>query len=386
MDFELTSEQKMLKKAIREFAENEIAPLIVEADEKEKFPVEILPKMGKLGYLGIAYPPEYGGADMTENKSLRNVNECILFEELSRVSPGIAFGIQAAVAGAPNYILRDYGSESQKQKYLTPSLRGEKIGAFALTEANAGSDPLSMQTTAVKKDGAYVLNGSKFFISGGNIADYIIVAAYTDKSKGHKGVTLLILDRGTPGFEIGQKFLKMGHRAAENAELLFTDCLVPEDNLIVEEGQGWPPLMDALNESRMCDSSRAVGTAQAAYEAALAHAKERVQFGQPIGNFQGVSFKLARMHMQIEAARLLTYNAAWAFGQEKDARLEVSTARLFAAEMVQEVTTAAMQTFGGYSYMMDSPLQRFWRDAYLFYFGYGTEEIQKVIISRAIGL
>ena len=385
MDFELTPEQEMWRRAIREFAEKEITPLIDESEEKEKFPVEILPKMASLGYLGAAFPPEYGGA-APEDLSVRNINECIWFEEMSRVSAGIAFGIQAAAVGAPNYVLRDYGSEEQKQEYLAPCIKeGKKIGAFAMTEAEAGSDPASMKTTATKKDNTYILNGSKFFISGGNIADYIIVAAYTDRSKGTRaGISLFILEKGTPGFEIGQRFMKMGHRSAENAELLFTDCPIPEENLVGEEGRGWYQLMGALNESRFADSARAVGLARAAYEAALAYAKERVQFGQPIINFQGVSFKLAEMHMRIEAARLLTYNAAYALGKKADARLEVSTARLCAAETVRQVTTEAMQTLGGYSYMLDSPLQRYWRDAYLFYFGYGTEEIQKVIIGGAI--
>lgn len=387
MDFELTTEQKMLQRAIREFAGKEIAPLVNEAEEKEKFPAQILPRMAALGYLGIAYPPEYGGGDATENKSIRGINECIWYEEMARVSPGIAFGVQCAAVGTPCYVLRDYGNEEQKQKYLVPCIgKGEKIGAIAITEAEAGSDISSMRTKATREKNAYILNGSKTFISGGNIADFIIVAAYTDKSAGTRGMSLFILDKGTPGFEIGQKFEKVGHRATENAELLFTDCRIPVENLLGEEGSGWHQLMGTLNAVRIGDSARAVGTARGAYEAALAYAKERVQFGQPIGKFEGVSFKLAEMHMQIEAARLLTYNAAWALGEKKDARLEISTARLYAAQMVREVTTGAMQTLGGYSFIKDSPVQRYWRDAYLFYFGYGTEEVQKLIISRAIGL
>ena len=387
MDFALTEEQEMWRRTIREFAEKEITPLIDEAEEEEKFPVEILPRMASLGYLGAAFPPEYGGS-APEDLSSRNINECIWFEEMSRVSAGIAFGIQAGAVGAPNYVLRDYGNEEQKQKYMVPCIKdGKKIAAFAMTEPEAGSDAAAMQTTATKKENAYILNGRKFFISGGNIADYIVVAAYTDKSKGTRGgMSLLILDKGAPGFEIGQKFMKIGHRSAENAELLFTDCHVPEENLIGEEGRGWYQLMTALNESRVGDSARALGLARAAYEVALTYAKERQQFGQPIGSFQGVAFKLARMHMLIEASRWLTYNAAWAMGKKADARLDVSSARLFASEMVREVTTQAMQTLGGYSFMMDSALQRYWRDSYLFYFGYGTEEIQKVVISRAIGL
>lgn len=387
MDLELTTEQEMWRRAVREFAEKEIAPLVDEAEEKESFPVKILPRMASLGYLGAAFPPEYGGS-APKDLAVRNISECIWFEEMSRVSAGITFGIQAAAVGAPNYVLRDYASEEQKQKYLVPCIkRGEKIGAFALTEANAGSDAAGMETSAVRKDDIYILKGSKMFITGGNIADYIVVAAYTDKSKGTRGgISILILDKGTPGFEVAQKFKKIGHRAAENAELVFSDCLIPKENLVGEEGRGWYQLMGALNESRVADSARAMGLARAAYEAALDYAKQRVQFKQPIGKFEGVSFKLAEMHAQIQAARWLTYSAAWALGRKADARLEVSSARLFAAQTARQVTTQAMETFGGYSYMMDSPLQRYWRDAYLFYFGYGTEEIQKVIISSAIGL
>jgi acyl-CoA dehydrogenase len=266
-------------------------------------------------------------------------------------------------------------------------MQGEKIGAFSLTEPGAGSDAAGIQTRAVKDDGGYVLNGNKIFCTNGNLADFIFVAVYTDKEKGTKrGISVFIVEKGTPGFEVGQKFKKLGHKSAENVELVFDDCRVPMENLVGEEGQGWSILMAALNENRISDSARAVGVARAAYEAALAHAREREQFGHPIGDFQAVAFKLARMQMQIEAARLLTYKAAWALGHKPDARLDISTARLYASEMACAVTTSALEIFGGYGFIEDYPVQRYWRDARLFYFGYGTEEIQKLVISRTIGL
>ena len=386
MDFSLTSEQEMLRETIRKFAEKEIRPLIEEAEETSTFPLEILPKMGDSGLLGVSFPAEYGGAGI-EDQSTRKITECLLLEELSRVCAGIAFGIQAAVVGAPNYIIRDFGTEEQKQKYLVPAIHGKKIGAFSLTEPDSGSDAASIQTSAVKDGDSYILNGNKIFCTNGNIADYITVAVVTDKDKGVKGgISVIIVEKETGGFSVGQKFKKIGHRSAENVELVFEDCRVPNENIVHGEGGGWLCLMGALNESRISDSARAVGVAQAAYEAALAYANERVQFGKPIGRNQAVAFKLARMHMQIEAARTLTHTAAYALGAKKDARLEISTARLFASEMAYSVTTQALETFGGYGFIEDYPVQRYRRDARLFYFGYGTEEIQKLVISRSLGL
>lgn len=386
MDFSLTSEQEMLRETIRKFAEKEIRPFIEEAEEKHTFPLEILSKMGDSGLLGVSFSAEYGGAGI-EDASTRKITECLVLEELSRVCAGIAFGIQAAVIGAPNYIIRDFGTEEHKQRYLVPAINGKKIGAFSLTEPNAGSDAASIQTSAVKDGDSYILNGNKIFCTNGNIADYITVAVVTDKDKGVKGgISVIIVEKETAGFSVGQKFKKIGHRSAENVELVFENCRVPKENIVGGEGNGWPCLMGALNESRVSDSARAVGVAQAACEAALAYAKERMQFGKPIGKNQAVAFKLARMHMQIEAARTLTHKAAYALGSKKDARLEISTARLFASEMVTSVTTQALETFGGYGFMEDYPVQRYWRDARLFYFGYGTEEIQKLVISRSLGL
>ena len=386
MDFSFTSEQEILRNTIRKFAEKEVTPYIEKAEEKEKFPVEIVPKMAELGLLGVSIPIRYGGSAV-DDVSVRKINECIWLEEMSRVSAGISFGIQAAAGGAPAYILRDFANEEQKQKYLVPSAKGKKFGSFALTEPNAGSDAASIRTSAKRENNHYVVTGTKIFCSNGNLADYIFVALYTDKEKGVKeGVSVIIIEKGTSGFTIGQKFKKLGHRSVENAELVFEDCRVPQENLVGEEGKAWPMLMSVLNESRVADSARAIGVARAAYEDSLVYAKERVQFGRPIGKFQGVAFKLANIHTQIEAARNLTYKAAWDLGKKKDARLEISTARLFAAQMVCSVTTQALEIFGGYGFIEDYPVQRYWRDARLFNFGYGTEEMQKIVITRAIGL
>ena len=383
---ELNQEQKIWQEAVRQFAQKEIAPLVERAEEEQRFPLEILPRMGRLGYLGVSFPADCGGAG-EEDPSVRKINECIMLEELSRVSAGIGFGIQAAAVGAPNYILRDFGTEEQKRRFLAPAIKGEKIGAFSLTEPDAGSDAAGIKTTAVRKKDGFLLNGTKMFCTNGNIADYITVAAYTDRSKGVSGgISVFLVEKGLDGFSVGQKFKKVGHRSAENVEIVFQDCLVPLPNLVGQEGGGWPILMKALNESRVSDSARAVGVARAAQEAALAYANQRRQFGRTIGSFQAVAFKLARMHTQIEAARLLAYQAAWTLGRKKDPRLEISTARLFASEMVCEVTTQALETFGGYGYIEDFPAQRYWRDARLFYFGYGTREIQQLVISRCLGL
>lgn len=381
-----SEEQIIWRDAVRQFAEKEIAPLVDQAEEEQRFPVEILPRLAQVGYLGVSFPEELGGG-ADENPSVRKINECIFLEELSRVSAGIGFGVQAAVVGAPNYIIRDFGTDDQKQRFLVPAIRGEKIGAFSLTEPDAGSDAASIKTTAVKDGDDYVLNGTKMFCTNGNIADYITVAAYTDRDKGVSGgISIFIVEKNMPGFSVGQKFKKLGHKSAENAEIIFEDCRVPPENLIGAEGGGWPMLMRALNESRVSDSSRAVGVARAALEAAITYANQRRQFGRTIGSFQAVAFKLAEMHAQIEAARSLAYQAAWNLGQKADARMDISTARLFAADMVCTVTTKALETFGGYGYIEEFPVQRYWRDARLFYFGYGTKEIQKLVVSRGLGL
>ena len=385
MDFALTDEQEILRESIKRFAEREVTPLIEEAEQNHTFPVGILRQMGDLGYLGLPFPEELGGS-ADKDPFVTKINECIWHEEMSRVCAGISFGVSAAVGGAPGYILRDFGSEEQKQKHLVPAIRGQKIGAFSLTEPNAGSDAASIQAK-LKRDGDnYILNANKVFCSNGNIADFITLAAYTDKDKGLEGISIVLIEKGMPGFEIGQKFMKLGFRSAENVELVLSDCRVPRSNLVGKEGQGWEILMSALNQCRLNFSADAVGVARAALEHSIKYSKERVQFGKPIGKFQAVAFKISEMYAKIEAARYLVYHAAWALSRKKDARVEVSAAKMFSSRMASEVTTQAMEIHGGYGFIHDFPVERYFRDARLFYFGYGTEEIQKLVIDRALGI
>ncbi len=292
MDFELSEENKMFKEAIRNFAEKEIAPLVDEAEAKEKFPLELFPKMGSLGYLCVRYPAKYGAAEMSKTA------ECISVEELARVCAGISAGLMIQ-SGLGTSILCDHGTEELKKKYLPPAIKGQKIAAFALTEPNAGSDAAAIQTKATKQGNGYVIDGSKTFITNGPIADFATVAAYTDRSKGPRaGVSLFIVEKGPPGYSVARKLNKVGNRSAETGELAFESCRVPKENLIGEEGRGFPYLMAGLAGGRISHSFRSIGVAQAAFDASLKYAKERVQFGQPIGKFQAISFKLARMAME----------------------------------------------------------------------------------------
>ncbi len=379
MDFELSEEHKMFQEAIRNFAEKEIAPLVDEAEKTATFPLHLFPQLGKLGYLCVRYPAKYGGAEMGK------VGDCISVEEIAYQSVGICAGImvQSGIGTAAVY---SFGNEDQKQKYLIPAIRGEKIAAFGLTEPNAGSDAASIQTTATRKNGKYVLNGTKIFITNGNICDFVLVAAYTDKSKGARGgVSLFIVEKDTPGFN-RSKLHKFCGRSGETGELSFEDCAVPEENLIGEEGKGFPYLMESLMGGRISHASRSLGLARAAYDATLKYAQERVQFGQPVAKFQANAFKLARMAMDIEAARWLVYYAAWLYDQNKPHVKEAAMAKLFASEVAIRVTTEAMQIHGGYGLTEESVVQRYFRDSRMSTITEGTSEIQQLVISRQIGI
>ena len=379
MDFELTEAQKIFREAIKRFAEKEIAPLVDEAEEKEKFPVQLFPMMGDLGYLGIAYSPEYGGSGMGK------MGECIAVEEFGRICMGIASGlmIQSGLATSSIYA---HGSEAQKQRYLVPAIKGRKIAAFGLTEPNAGSDAAAMETRARKDGKDYVITGNKIFISNGPIADFVVTAAYTDKSKGAGGgVSLFIVDKGAPGFSV-KKMHKFCLRSSETGDLTYDDVRVPEGNLVGEEGHGFRYLMQALAGGRISHAARSLGLTMAAYEASLDYAKNRKQFGQPIGKFQSIAFKLARMALDIEAARWLVYHAAWLYDAGKRCGKEAAMAKLFNSEAAQRVTGEAMQIHGGYAFTTDSPIQRYFRDARLGTTVEGTSEIQQLVISREIGV
>jgi len=378
MYVELSEEHRMLRAAVRDYAEKEIAPLVNDAEENEKFPVQIMDQLGKLGYLCASHPAQYGGAE------IGMIGECIVTEELSRVAVGIASALisQGGISTVP---ILEHGTEEQKQKYLVPAISGAMVAAFGLTEPNAGSDAAAIETTARKKGDSYILNGTKLYITNGTICDYVLVAASTDRSKGSRGISAFIVDKGTPGFT-ATKMHKFCMRSAETAELVFEDCEIPAANLIGEEGKGFSYVMECLDAGRISHSATSVGLAQAAYEASLDYVQQREQFGQPIHKFQATGFKVARMAMEIEAARWLMYRAAWLYDEGNRRIKEASMAKLFASEVVQRVTGDAMQLHGAVGIMTESPVQRYFRDARRNTITEGTSEIQQLVISRAIGL
>ncbi len=378
MDFEFSEEQKMFREAIRELAQKEVAPIVKEAEENETAPVDLFPKLGKLGYLCPAYPPEYGGG------GLGKIGDCILVEELARVCSGITSGIMVQ-SGLSTFPILDHGNEEQKQRFLVPAAKGEKIAAYGLTEPNAGSDAAAVETTA-KRDGSYyIVNGSKIYITNGQICDFATLAVSTDRSQGSRGVSTIIVERNTPGFTI-TKMRKLGHHSAATAELAFDNCRVPIDNLIGEEGRGFRYMLEALNGARISHGARSLGTAQAAFEASLDYAKQRIQFGQPIGKFQAISFKLARMAAEIEAARWLLYRVAWLYDQGNECRKEAPMTKLFASEVAIHAAEEAMRIHAGAGYLAESTVERYFRDAILFHTTEGTSEIQELVISRELGL
>ena len=378
MDFEFTEEQEMFRVAIRDFAEKEIAPLVDEAEEKETFPPGLYLGLGKMGYLGVRYPVELGGGGLGE------MGSCIALEEIARVSYGISMGVSNTIGSVKTILV--VGTEAQKRDYLIPVIKGEKVASFGLTEPNAGSDAASIETKAVRDGDCYILNGTKMFITNGTICDFTVIAAYTDKSKGARGgVSLFIVDKDTPGFS-HSKLHKFCARSSGTAELSLEDCRVHKDKMIGEEGKGFPYLMELLGGSRISHSARSLGLAQAAYEASLKYAQERVQFGRPIVKFQAIAFKLARMAMQLEAGYWMTYHAAWLFDQGKDCLKEAAMVKLFTSEMAQYVTSEAMQIHGGAAILEESPVARYLRDARLGTITEGTSEIQQLLISRQLGI
>ena len=379
MDFEFSEEQKMFREAIQNFVITEVAPLVTEAEKNEEFPVHLFPKMGGLGYLCPGYPAEIGGG------GLGMLGECIQVEELCRGScDGIGASIMAnhGIGTLPIY---DHGTESQKQKYLLPAIRGKKIGAFGLTEPNAGSDAAAIETTYRKEGNKYILNGTKIYITNGPICDYVNVAATMDRSKGHRGINMFILDKDASGFSCN-KMHKFCNRSTSTGQLFFDNCVVPEENLIGEEGKGFHYLMETLDGGRIAHSARSFGSAEAAFDTTLQFAKERVQFGQPIAKFQSISFKLAHLAMELEAARWLLYHSAWLYDQGKPCTKEASMTKLFSSEVGQHMVTEAMQIHGGAAILEDSPIQRYYRDSRLFTLTEGTSEIQQIVISRQLGI
>jgi alkylation response protein AidB-like acyl-CoA dehydrogenase len=377
MNFELTEEQLQMKMSVREFAEAEIAPHVLEWDETQHFPVELQPKLGELGLLGILFPEEYGGA------GLGYVEYATAIEELSRVDGSVGISVAAHNSLCSNHIYQ-FGSETQKQKYLTPLARGEHLGAWGLTEPGAGSDASGTRTTAVKQNGDWLVNGSKNFITHAIHADTCVAFASSDRSRRSKGITAFIFEKGMKGFSPSKKENKLGLRASETASVVFEDCLVPDDNRLGQEGMGFVNAMEILDGGRISIAALAVGIAQGAYESALRYSGERQQFGKPIREFQAIQFKLADMATQIEAARLLMYRAAWMKDQGKKTTRESSMAKLFASETSVRVCEEAIQIHGGYGYTKDYPAEKYWRDSKLCTIGEGTSEIQRIIIAREI--
>ncbi|MFE5428592.1 acyl-CoA dehydrogenase [Peribacillus simplex] len=377
MQFKLTEEHEMIRKMVRDFAQNEVAPTAAERDEEERFDREIFDKMAELGLTGIPWPEEYGGIGSDY------LAYCIAIEELSRVcaSTGVTLSAHTSLAGWPIY---KFGSEEQKQKYLRPMAQGEKIGAYGLTEPSSGSDAGGMRTTAKLVGDEYVISGSKIFITNGGIADTYVVFALTDPESKQKGTSAFIIEKDFPGFSVGKKEKKLGIRSSPTTEIIFDECRVPKENLLGKEGEGFKIAMMTLDGGRNGIAAQAVGIAQGALDAAVGYAKERVQFGKPISAQQGIGFKLADMATGVEASRLLTYQAAWLETVGLPYGKESAMSKLFAGDTAMKVTTEAVQVFGGYGYTKDYPVERYMRDAKITQIYEGTQEIQKLVISRMV--
>ncbi|WP_432354023.1 acyl-CoA dehydrogenase [Sporosarcina sp. A2] len=377
MNFELSEEHEMIRKMVRDFAEKEVAPTAAERDEEERFDMGLFKKMAELGLTGIPWPEEYGGIG---SDYLAYV---IAVEELSRVcaSTGVTLSAHTSLAGWPVF---KYGTEEQKQKYLRPMAEGSKIGAYGLTEAGSGSDAGGMKTTAKLDGDDYILNGSKIFITNGGIADIYIVFAVTDADSKHKGTTAFIVEADYPGFSVGKKERKLGIRSSPTTEIIFDNCRVPKENMLGEEGQGFIIAMKTLDGGRNGIAAQAVGIAQGAVDAAVDYAKERVQFGKPIAANQGIGFKLADMATATEASRLLTYQAAWLESNNLPYGKASAMAKLMAGDTAMKVTTEAVQVYGGYGYTKDYPVERFMRDAKITQIYEGTQEVQRLVISRML--
>ncbi|UYZ21910.1 acyl-CoA dehydrogenase [Mesobacillus jeotgali] len=376
MNLRFTEEQEMMRKMVRDFAQTEIAPFVEKMEEGE-FPREILRKMGELGLMGIPVPEEYGGSEMDF------ISYIIAIHEISKVSATVGVILSVHTSVGTNPILY-FGTEEQKKKYVPKLAAGDYLGAFCLTEPSAGSDAASLKTRAVKKDGHYVLNGSKVFITNGGEADVYIVFASTNPEAGTKGVSAFIVEKDTPGFIVGKDEHKMGLYGSRTVQLTFEDMKVPAENLLGQEGEGFKIAMSNLDAGRIGIAAQALGIAEAALEAATDYAKERVQFGKPIAAQQGVGFKLADMATSVEAAKLLIYRAAQLRSEGQKCGIEASMAKLFTSRTAVEVTTEAIQVFGGYGYTKDYPVERYFRDAKVTEIYEGTSEIQKIVISKQL--
>jgi alkylation response protein AidB-like acyl-CoA dehydrogenase len=389
VDFSLTDEQQQLQRTVRDFAQSEIAPHVMEWDEASRFPAELIPKLAELGLLGIIFPEKYGGA------GLGYIEYAIAIEELARVDGSVALIIAAHNSLCTNHIYK-FGTEAQRQKYVVPLAQGKKLGCWSLTEPEAGSDAGGTRTMATRQGGAgrtgsgWVLNGAKTFTTNGHYADVCVAMASTDREKGRHGISAFIIEKGTPGFRPGKKENKLGMRASDTSEVVFSDCRVPEENLLGKQGDGFVNSLQVLDGGRISIAALALGMAQGAAGAATKYAQERKQFGKPIGEFEAIQFKLADMVTEISAAQMLVYHAAWladksnANGGGIRFTRESSMAKLYASEAAVRVANEAVQVFGGYGFIKDYPAEKFYRDVKLCTIGEGTSEIQRLVIARHI--
>ncbi|MGJ7912164.1 acyl-CoA dehydrogenase family protein [Neobacillus sp. LXY-1] len=377
MNFDLTTEQLMIKRTIHEFAEEEVAPGAVDRDKSKHFPIEIFKKLADLGMMGLPFPEEYGGGGAD------SVSFAIVVEELSRVcgSTGITYSAHISLGGAPLHL---FGTEEQKQKYLTPICTGESLGAFGLTEPNAGSDAGGTMTTATEKNGVFVINGNKCFITNASFAKHLALTAITGKVDGKKEISAIIVPTGSPGFTIIDNYEKMGLNSSNTTELVLESVSVPAANLLGVRGNGFKQFLVTLDGGRIGIGAMAVGIAQGAFEKALSYSKERKQFGKSLSSFQAIQFKLADMALKIELARNMVYKAAWLKDQGRPFSKEAAMCKLYASEMCMEVTSQAVQIHGGYGYMKEYHVERMMRDAKLLEIGEGTSEVQRMVISRLI--
>ena len=377
MDFSLNEEQQLLKQTVRDFAEKEIAPHAREWDDKQEFPREVFTKLGELGLMGAVWPTEYGGA------GLSTLEYAVVMEEVSRADAGVALSLAAHNSLCSGHIFLA-GTEEQKKKYLTPLAKGEKVGCWGLTENSAGSDAGGTKTTAVRDGDHWVLNGSKTFITNARVADTAVAMAVTDRSKGKKGISAFIVERGTKGFRPGKKEDKLGVRSSDTSELIFEDCRVPAANLLGREGNGFVDTLRILDRGRIGIAAWSVGIGQASLEASMTYASGRRQFGHAIAEFQAIQFKIAEMATEVDAARLMTWRAAVLRDSGQEHTVQSSMAKLYASEMAVRVALDAVQIHGGYGFIKEYPVERYLRDSKLGTIGEGTSEVQRLVIAREL--
>lgn len=379
MDFRLTDEQELFRQSVAEFVDREVLPMAREIDERGEFPMALFRKVGELGYFGARYPESVGGA------GLDTVTFNLMIEELARGSMSLAAAVAMQCLMGTNFVYR-FGTDDHKERLLGPALRGEKIGTIAMTEPDFGSDLGGIQSTAVRTDAGWVLNGRKMWITSATVADFFTVAAKTNPDAGFKGIDMFLVERGTPGLTVGRKIEKLGVRASETSELILDHVVVPPENLLGELGTGFRNLGAILAEIRVMTGALSLGLARAALEATIKYANERVQFGRPIGKFQAVAHKLAEMGTELEAARWLVYRAAWAIDSGAPDMKLASMAKLFASEMANRAADTATRIFGSYGFAMEYDAQRYFRDARFLLYGGGTSEILRTIIAKELGV